>query len=214
MQPEPMKPEEASRFRILTEISQQITSVLDIDELLVRVVRLIQRTFNYYHVGIGLIEGDEVVYRVGAGALWDDPNFQFKPNGLKVGSEGLTGWVASTGKPALVSDVTRDPHYVWMEGSVTQSELIVPINVKGKTIGVLDLQSQHKDNFDPSDQELMQTIASQAGIAIENARLFSVSQRRAEQFKVLTEVSRHITSILDINELLKQLVQLIQRTFK
>ena len=56
MQPEPMKPEEASRFRILTEISQQITSVLDIDELLVRVVRLIQRTFNYYHVGIGLIE--------------------------------------------------------------------------------------------------------------------------------------------------------------
>lgn len=64
MQTETMKPDEASQFRILTEISQQITSVLDIDELLAQVVRLIQRTFNYYHVGIGLIEGDEVVYRV------------------------------------------------------------------------------------------------------------------------------------------------------
>src|SRR5512143_2678654 len=126
---------EDTHFRILTEVSQQITSILDINELLEQIVRLIQRTFNYYHVGIGLIEGDEVVYRVGAGVLWDDPNsnFQFKPNRLKVGSEGLTGWVAHTGEPGLAPDVTRDPHYVWMEGSVTRSELIVPINVKGKT---------------------------------------------------------------------------------
>ncbi|NJC97071.1 MAG: hypothetical protein FIB03_12185 [Anaerolineae bacterium] len=79
-----VKPDEDTRFRILTEISQQITSILEIDELLVRVVRLIQRTFNYYHVGIGLIENDDVVYRVGAGVLWDDPNFQFKPGQLKI----------------------------------------------------------------------------------------------------------------------------------
>src|SRR5512139_1950121 len=98
MQSERVKPGEDSRFRILTEISQQITSILDINELLAQVVRLIQRTFNYYHVGIGLVEKDEVVYRVGAGTLWDDPNFQFKPGRLKVGSEGLTGWVAYTGE--------------------------------------------------------------------------------------------------------------------
>ena len=69
MQMERAKPIDDSRFRILTEISQQITSILDINELLVRVVRLIQSTFNYYHVGIGLIEKDEVVYRVGVGSL-------------------------------------------------------------------------------------------------------------------------------------------------
>ncbi len=98
MQNERAKPTEDSRFRILTEISQQITSILDINELLVQVVRLIQRSFNYYHVGMGLIEGDEVVYRVGAGVLWDDPDFQFKPSRLKVRSQGLTGWVADTGE--------------------------------------------------------------------------------------------------------------------
>src|SRR5512142_2127379 len=103
---------EDTHFRILTEVSQQITSILDIHELLDQVVRLIQRTFGYYHVGIGLIEGDEVVYRLGAGRLWDQPDFAFKPSHLKLGSQGLTGWVAATGQPALVPDVSQDPRYV------------------------------------------------------------------------------------------------------
>ena len=140
MQKEQMKQDESIRFRILTEVSQQITSILEIEDLLTRIVRLIQQTFGYYHVGIGLIEKDEVVYRVGAGKLWDDPEFQFKPARLKVGSEGLTGWVAGTGQVAFVPDVTQEPRYVWMQGSLTRSELTVPIRVKGQTIGVLDVQ--------------------------------------------------------------------------
>src|SRR5512144_115636 len=128
---------EDRRFRILTEVSQQFTSILEINELLEQVVRLIQRTFDYYHVGIGLIEGDEVVYRLGAGQLWDQPGFAFKPSRLKLGSQGVAG----TGQPARVPDVSQDARYVWMQGSLTRSELIVPIKVKGATIGVLDVQS-------------------------------------------------------------------------
>ncbi len=172
-------PNEDSRFRILTEISQQITSILDINELLVKVVRLIQRTFNYYHVGIGLVEDDEVVYRVGSGDLWDDPGFQFKPRRLKIGSEGITGWVAMTGEPALVPDVSLDLHYVWMQGSLTRSELTVPITVKGKVVGILDVQSQNKGDFEQKDLELMQAIANQTGVAIENARLYEQARHLA-----------------------------------
>ena len=76
--------------------------------------------------------------RVGAGLLWDDPDFQFKPARLKIGTEGLGGWVAATGQPLLVLDVRQDSRYVWMEGSATRSELIVPILVKEIVIGVLD----------------------------------------------------------------------------
>lgn len=204
MQNERAKPTEDSRFRILTEISQQITSILDINELLAQVVRLIQRSFNYYHVGIGLIEGDEVVYRVGAGVLWDDPGFQFKPSRLKVRSQGLTGWVADTGEPALVPDVARDPHYVWMQGSLTKSELLVPIKVKGKTVGVLDVQSEHEDDFEQTDLELMQAIASQTGIAIENARLFAETQhlleetkQRASELVIINSVQQGLASKLE-----------------
>ena len=208
MQTERVKPDEAARFRILTEISQQITSILDINELLIQVVRLIQRTFNYYHVGIGLVENDEVIYRVGAGALWDDPKFKFEPARLKIGSEGLTGWVADTGEPALVPDVSRNPHYIWMQGSLTKSELMVPITVKGKTIGVLDVQSQHMDDFEPTDQELMQAIASQAGVAIENARLFAEtehflkeSEQRADELTLINNVQKELASKLDVQSI-------------
>lgn len=186
MQKEHLKQDENVRFRILTEVSQQITSILEIEDLLTRIVRLIQQTFGYYHVGIGLIEKDEVVYRVGAGNLWDDPEFQFKPARLKVGSEGLTGWVAGTGQVAFVPDVTQEPRYVWMQGSLTRSELTVPIRVKGQTIGVLDAQSEQLDDFDHLDVELLQALANQAGIAIENVRL----HERAKHVAVLEERQR------------------------
>jgi signal transduction histidine kinase len=186
MKKELLKRDENIRFRILTEVSQQITSILEIDDLLTRIVRLIQRTFGYYHVGIGLIEEDEVVYRVGAGKLWDDPNFQFKPGRLKVGSEGLTGWVAYTGQVAFVPDVKQDSRYVWMQGSLTQSELTVPITIKGQTIGVLDTQSEQLNGFDQTDVVMLQALANQAGIAIENVRL----HEQAKQVAILEERQR------------------------
>jgi len=199
---------EETRFRILTEVSQQIISILDINELLQRVVRLIQQSFNYYHVGIGLIEADEVVYRFGAGVLWDDPVFQFKPGRLKVGTEGITGWVAATGEAALVPDVTQNAHYVWMRGSRTRSELTVPITVKGKTIGVLDAQSEQLDDFDQTDMELMQSLANQTGIAIENARLFAETQRllkkteqRANELTIINSVQQGLASKLDVQSI-------------
>lgn len=208
MQMDHVKPEEDSRFRTLTEISQQITSILDINELLTEVVKLIQRTFNYYHVGIGLVEKDEVVYRVGAGELWDNPDFQFKPQRLKVGSEGITGWVAFTGKPVLTPDVARDPHYIWMQGSLTKSELTVPITVKGKTIGVLDVQSQHLDDFESTDAEFMLAIANQTGIAIDNARhvaeverLLKETEQRASELTIINSVQQGLASKLDVQSI-------------
>jgi len=208
MQREHVKPNEDSRFRILTEISQQITSILDINELLHKVARIIQDTFGYYHVGIGLIENDDVVYRVGAGILWDDPGFQFKPGRLKVGLQGITGWVARTGQPALLPDVANDPRYVWMQGSLTRSELTVPITVKGRILGVLDVQSQHLDDFEHSDVELMQAIASQTGVAMENARLFSESQallketeQRAHELAIINSVQQGLASKLDVQSI-------------
>ncbi len=208
--------QEDARFQILTEVTQQITSILDINELFVQVVRLIQRTFDYYHVGIGVVEGDAVVYRVGAGVLWDDPNFQFKPARLKIGCEGVTGWVAQTGKPALIPDVDKEPHYIWMQGSLTRSELVVPIISQWIVIGVLDAQSEQLDGFDEADLQLMQAIASQTGIAMENARLFAETQRllreteqRANQLAIINNVQQGLASKLDT----QSIYELVGATF-
>lgn len=176
----------AEQFRLITEVSQRITSTLELNEVMLQVVRLIQQTFGYYHVAIGLIEGDEVVYRVGTGILWDDPQFRFKPSRLKVGKEGLSGWVAATGEALLVPDVSLEPRYVWMQGSLTRSELTIPITVKEKIIGVLDIQSDQLNAFDLTDLELMRSLANQSGVAIENARLYD----QAKQVAVVEERHR------------------------
>jgi signal transduction histidine kinase len=209
--------DEDARFRILNEVIQQLISILDITELLAQVVRLIQKTFDCYHAGIGLIEGDEVVYRVGAGELWENPEFQFEPPRLKVGLQGITGWVAQSGEPALVLDVSQDSHYVWMEGSLTRSELTVPIPAKGRVIGVLDCQSQRVAGFTPSDLELLQAIAGQTGIAIENARLFAETQRllketeqRASELALINRVQQDLSSKLDV----QSIYDLVGETFR
>jgi GAF domain-containing protein len=203
----------AEQFWVISAVGRQITSILNIDEVLVEVVRLIQRAFDYDHVAIALIEVDEAVYQVGAGTLWDDPEFDFRPRRLKVGLEGITGWVAARGEPLLVADVRQDPRYVWMKGSNTRSELAVPIKTKGETVGVLDVQSERLDAFDESDLAVLQSLAHQAGIAIQNARLFKAEARRAEQFRVISEVGRRITSILAVDELLEAMARLIQKAF-
>lgn len=189
----------AEQFRVVTEVGRQITSTLEIEPALMRLVQLIRDTFHYYHVAIGLVEGDEVVYHFGAGELWDDPAFDFHPGRLKIGLEGLSGWVATTGEAAIVPDVSREPRYVWMEGSVTRSELIVPIRSKGEILGVLDLQSDHLNAFDDSDLVTMQSLADQAAVAIQNARLYTQAQQAAmleERQRLARELHDAVTQTL------------------
>ncbi|MFX1380791.1 MAG: GAF domain-containing protein, partial [Promethearchaeota archaeon] len=176
----------AEQFRLINQAGRELTLILDITEVMKQMTRMIQDAFGYYHVAIGLIEGDEVVYRVGAGELWDDPEFQFKPARLKVGEQGISGWVAAHGEPLLARDVREDPHYVWMQGSRTRSELTVPVMIKGQVIGVLDAQSDRLNAFDDTDLAVLQSLAHQVGTAIENARLYE----QAQQTAVMAERSR------------------------
>jgi GAF domain-containing protein/ligand-binding sensor domain-containing protein len=203
----------AEQFRVISQVGRRITSFLDLDNVLNQVTLLVQRSFGYDHVGIALIEDGYAVYKVGAGELWQRPDFHFQPARLKIGEEGITGWVAAKGRPLLVSDVTQDPRYVWMEGSKTRSELALPIAVKEKVIGVLDVQSNEPNAFDESDIVVLQSLADQAAVAIENARLFVAEQRRAEQFRVISEVGTHVASILTVEALLEQMARLIQEAF-
>ncbi len=197
----------AEQFRVLAEIGRRTRLTANLDEMLLQIVRLLQEAFGYYHVGIGLVEGDEVVYHVGAGALWDDPTFAFRPARLKVGTQGLTGHVAGTGKPLLVNDVDRDPRYVWLQGSQTRSEALAPILIKGQVVGVIDLQSDRLGAFDETDLSVLEALANQIAAAMENARLYEQSQQAAvqeERQRIARELHDAVTQTLFSGSLIAQ----------
>jgi signal transduction histidine kinase len=175
----------AEQFRVISEVGARITSILTVDELLAEIVRLVKETLGYYHTAIGLIDGDELVIKAGAGAHWETP--QFQPSRLKVGGKGITTWVAAKGEPLLVPDVSREPRYLLLpEATRTRSELAVPLRTTTGVIGVLDVQSDQVNGFDESDLAVLKSVAHQAAVAIENARLYE----QAQQAAVLEERSR------------------------
>jgi GAF domain-containing protein/HAMP domain-containing protein len=202
----------AEQFRVISEAGQRMTSILDSEQLLEEIVHLIRETFGYYLVDIALIEGGHLDIKAGAGYLFDRPGFQ--PPTLLVNGKGIMPCVARTGKPLNVPDVSQEPRYLSVPGGLeTRSELAVPLRTKTAIIGVLDVQSDRLDAFDDSDLAVLQSLADQAATAIENAWLFKAEQRRAEQFRVISEVGRQITAILTEDQLLAQMATSIQEAF-
>ena len=128
---------------------------------------------------------------------------------LRLG-QGITGTAAASGRAVRVGDVREDPRYINIIDSV-RSELVVPLVVKGQSIGVLDIQSTHVDYFTRDQQSVLTLMASRLAVAIENARLFERIRSQADTLLVLNEVAREANSILDVEELLRRAAELVKR---
>jgi GAF domain-containing protein len=202
----------AEQFRVINEVGRHLTSILDVDQLLEEIAQALQKAFGYGVIGIALVEGDTLVMKAAVPHNWRELGIPALR--LQVGGQGVIGWVAGAGQPLLVPDVSQDPRYLpWPANIQTRSEMAVPLKTKSGTIGVLNVESDRLNAFDESDLAVVQALANQAAIAVENARHFHTEQRRAEQFRVISEVGRHITSILDVEQLLQEIVRLIKETF-
>jgi signal transduction histidine kinase len=119
---------------------------------------------------------------------------------LRVG-EGITGWVARTGKPARVGDVAKDSRYIMVRQNIC-SELAVPLEVNGETRGVINVDSDRKEAFDADDQELLEGFAVQAARVIQNTWLYEQLRLKARLFESLANVSRTINSTLNLDDAL------------
>ena len=177
----------AEQFRVIGEVGRQITSILDVDELLREITRLVATAFGYYIVHIGLLEDGGLIFR--GRAAGDRPHpFDFDtPVRLELSSKGITTWVASHGEPLMVPDVRTEPRYLSVRGMPEiRSELALPVMGRGEMIGVLDIESDRLNAFDEDDLVILQSLANQAGVAIQNAKLYE----QARQLAVLEERQR------------------------
>jgi signal transduction histidine kinase len=120
---------------------------------------------------------------------------------LRVG-EGITGWVARTGKPARVGDVAKDARYVLLRRQV-RSELAVPLEVGGEVRGVLNVDSDRPDAFGAEDQQLLEALAAQAARVIHNTWLYEQLRLKARLFESLASVSQTINSTINLDDVLR-----------
>ena len=190
----------------LFDLGRQVTGVLDLEELLKQIPRLIKRLISFEAFAVYLLDerrGElKVAYSVGY------PDGQ-APRRLKFG-QGLVGAAVESEQPLLVNNLDADTRYVEFVPGM-HSEIVVPLLHKSRPIGALNILSRSYNAFAASDVSIVRQFGAHVAVALVNARLYERSRLDADAFETLAEIGRDVASILDVNELLTRIAQLTKR---
>ena len=199
------------QLALVRTVGAQIANESDMDALARRVTRLIQSTFKYYYVAIFTLERNRttLTFRSSAGGSGGPAQ------GITVElGQGLVGAAAETGEQIWVDDVTTEPRFRFIDSlPETQSEVVLPLKVEERVVGVLDLQSGERNAFHPRDLLVLRALADNIAIAVEGAQLYSDLRHQTDQLKVVSEVSKQITSILNMHDLMSKVAAIIHQQF-
>jgi len=163
----------ATQLQTSAEVARTIASVLDLKELLPQVATLISERFGFYHVGIFLLDASGQYALLQAANSEGGQRMLARGHKLSVGQVGIVGYATGKGQPRIASDVGHDAVYFDNPDlPLTRSEMALPLKVRGRIIGALDVQSTKPAAFGEEDIALLTILADQIAIAIENARSF------------------------------------------
>jgi sigma-B regulation protein RsbU (phosphoserine phosphatase) len=170
---------QAKTLLLLNEISRELTSILNVDELFRRIGELLTRIIDYQMFSILLLDATEtkLVHRF---SIRFQESIHLKHD-IPIG-EGLVGAAVQTKEPVLVPDVSTDPRYIKLNPE-TKSELAIPLLYKGKVLGVMDLEHTKRRFFNEDHMRTMTTLAAQIAIAIENATLYERVTRQEQRLE-------------------------------
>ena len=191
----------------LVALGREVTSVLDLDELLHKIPELIARLTKFQAFAVYLLDPQRgeltIAYSVGY------PADVARTLRVKV-EHGLVGSAVAEGQPLLVNDVSADPRYVEaVPGS--NAELVVPLRRKGRVIGALNLLSETLGQFTGTDEAVLRQFAAHVAVAIENARLFEHEREHTTTLETLADIAREFGAILNLDELLTRIANLTRR---
>src|SRR5437879_2461337 len=197
------------RIAILYDLSQAVMSTFDLDEVLNRTLAIMQDYFQMPNAAIFLVDpGTKQLY---LRASFGRPNTQGDDIRQRIG-EGIVGSAAKVKRPVYVPDVTKDARYL-ERLSATRSELAIPLMVRDEVVGVLDFQSESTEFFDNETVDMLTLFSTQASQGLENARLYSLEQRRARQLEAINVIARQTTAVVDLDQLLEKVCRLILERF-
>ncbi|NYF80685.1 SpoIIE family protein phosphatase [Granulicella arctica] len=205
-EPNPHIRVEPLQVEFLHRLADALNTTLDVNTLMHKVADLVRAVIDYRIFAILLLNDrtNELRMRFQSGHTPEIERLR-----IKIG-HGVVGQAALQRRSLLIEDVSTFPQYIDANPNV-KSELAVPLIMKNKVIGVLDLQSEQPGFFTTEHRRLLELTASRMSTAIENARLYTRVSRQAETLSVLNDISREITSILDPDDLLERIGQLLKR---
>jgi phosphoserine phosphatase RsbU/P len=190
----------------LFDLGRQITSVLDFDDLLHQIPRLIGRLISFEAFAVYLLDERRGELRIAYTVGYPESE---RPRRLRLG-KGLVGVAVESEQPVLVNDLTTDPRYIEFVPGMN-SEIIVPLLHKSRPIGALNILSRNLDQFTLDDVAIVRQFGAHVAVALVNARLFDRSRRDAEAFETLAEIGRDVAAVLDLDELFSRIAQLTKR---
>ena len=191
----------------LLEVADVVNTTLDLDTTLRRVAELVRKVVDYEIFAILLLNEKTQDLRIRFQVGY--PKEVADRMRIKVG-DGVTGLAAQRREAILVGDVAKDGRYISAIPEV-RSELAVPLIIKNRVIGVIDIESLQPDHFTEEHKQLLTLIASRVAVGIENARLYTRTTRQARTLLLLNEIARELTSILNLDQLLKRIAELLSR---
>src|SRR5271168_1104037 len=188
----PLRIDQVEDLQKLQKAAQKITSILDLDQLIDNIVNDVARSFGCVEAGIYLHDeehGDMVLAGVHGCSI------NHKGHRLKIGKEGMVGYVAATGQMRYAPDVRKDPYYIGCEES-TQSEVAIPLHVDGKLIGVFTASHPELDAFPAEQLRLLQALCGYVAVAVHNARRFQEEQHQRQEMSREANEARKIQQAL------------------
>src|SRR5262245_182543 len=200
-------PTESEFLSTLFDLGREVTSVLDLDELLEKIPQLIARLTKFSAFSVYLLDERRQELRIAYAVGYPEevlPNLR-----LRVG-QGVVGTAIAEGRPILVNDIRQEPRYMGPLRNML-SQLAVPMRRKGKVIGALNLLNESEGAFTRQDEALLRQFATHVAVAIENARLFESERHYVDTLETLAEIGREMSSILDLDALLTRIASLTKR---
>ena len=197
----------ADQLQTLNQVSQYITGALELGPLLRQVVTAMHKLLQLYYVSIAVVEGAELVFLDGESQR-HAPLGLLSREHLKISDASLSGWVAQTGATFLAPDVSAEPRYRSLPAYPdVRSELVVPLRIQSQVIGVLDATSDKLNAFTPEQVSLVEALAAQVAVAIQNSRLFAETRGRLEELEAVNRVNAALRSAPTVEAMLPILLQ-------